>query len=324
MWKSASIKWKTHPFPKFKLTVSQCSLLKGRALQAAFWGSCAHASLQKRAGQLAGSHLSHQLPEWCPMDQDILPVKSLWSGFHCHTDDGSISYFSCSQRCFCYWRFCGAFSLTEFNFAIECILCGAFSNFSPASDGLGKLRSEISQGPPELRGQRAPGVFDEDRNTDCSLRTGEAELIIICAAALCLKWVMNMLVEDKPWLKLCCCGRTLGRKPQGVGYGISSIRQAYEQELQGATSAGRSWLSLLKNSCFRIKHRHRCHSPVVWGCWFFLSLFSIASFEWLFKWYAWFRLQSLIVSREMELSLAGNATGCLQEPVCECAAGAGK
>lgn len=153
-------------------------------------------------------------------------------------------------------------------FAIECKLCGAFSNFSAALDGLGKLKSEISHGPPELQGWRAPGVFDEDRNRDCSLRSGKAELIMIFAAALSLKWVMNVLVEDKSWLKQCC---TLGRKPQGVGYGTSSIWQAHEQELQGATSAGRSCLSMLENSCFHIKHRHRCHSPVGWVVFFFSS-----------------------------------------------------
>lgn len=73
----------------------------------------------------------------------------------------------------------------------------------------------------------------------------KAELIMIFAASLSLKWVMNVLVEDKPWFKQCCCGCTLGRKPQGVGYGTPSIWQAHEQELQGATSAGRSWLSML-------------------------------------------------------------------------------
>lgn len=54
---------------------------------------------------------------------------------------------------------------------------------------------------------------------------GKAELIMIFAAALSLKWVMKVLVGDKPWLTQCCCGCTLGRKPQGGFLGTSSIWQ---------------------------------------------------------------------------------------------------
>lgn len=110
-------------------------------------------------------------------------------------------------------------------FAIECVLCGAFSNFSAALKGLGKFKSEISHEPPELQGQRPQGCLMRTETEIAHSGAGKAELILICAAAFSLQWVMNMLVEDKPWLPQCCCGCTLGREPQGVGYDTCSIWQ---------------------------------------------------------------------------------------------------
>lgn len=56
------------------------------------------------------------------------------------------------------------FMLTEMFLLLNVHLVGLVAICGAALDGLGKLRSEISHGPPELRGQRAPVVFDEDRN----------------------------------------------------------------------------------------------------------------------------------------------------------------
>lgn len=98
--------------------------VRGQALQEAFWGSCAHASLQKNTE----SHLSYQLPEWCLMDQDTAPA-------------------------ICILQACGlVFAVTLMTvpsltfhahrevLAIEWILFGAFSNSSAALDGLVKLK----------------------------------------------------------------------------------------------------------------------------------------------------------------------------------------
>lgn len=109
-----------------------------------------------------------------------------------------------------------------------------------------------------------------DRNIDCSLRKGGDYVpIAIFAAALSLKWVMNVFAIDKPWVKLVFWLFFGDKAPETVGDGVRvppmATGRLRKLELQGATSAGRKCLFMLWNLCFLIKHRHRCNYPAIFS-----------------------------------------------------------